>query len=176
MDGVNPSIVLPQFTICDLGAVRSYFRQETFTHVISIWGAGAADFGPDEIRSFFPAAKIHVTRFDDIEFESSCAVTKEIVQSILDFGSGLHLTDKVLVHCLAGIARSSSVAFALACQYAGPGHETAVLQKLVAQSPWIKPNRRVVSYSDEILRCGGRMNAAVDVLRVKFMERRTAHD
>jgi len=172
MDGDNPSIVLPQFTICDLGAVRSYFRQQMFSHVISIWGAGAADFGPDEIRSFFPAAKIHVARFDDIEFESASAVTKHIVQSIPDFGSGLHVADKVLVHCLAGVARSSGVAFALACQYAGPGHESAVLQTLVAQSPWIKPNRRVVAYSDEILRRGGRMNAAVSALRAKFIARR----
>jgi len=72
----------------------------------------------------------------------------------------------------AVVARSSGVAFALACQYAGPGHESAALQTLVAQSPWIKPNRRVVSYSDEILRREGRMNAAVSALRAKFIARR----
>ena len=171
MKGSNPVIVLPRFTICDLGAVRSYSLNETFTHVISIWGASADGHGPAEIKSFFPASRFHAARFDDIVFESASAVTKEMVRSILDFGSGLHVTDKVLVHCMAGVSRSSSVAYALACQYAVPGNETAVLQKLVAQSPWIKPNRRVVNFSDDILRRGGRMSAAIDMLSAQFLAR-----
>lgn len=174
MDRMNPDFQLPHFTICGLGAVRSYSRQEVFTHVISIWSAGSGGDGPAEVRSFFPSARFHVARFDDIEVGGSSAVTKEMVQEILDFGAGLSADDKVLVHCLAGVSRSPSVAFSIACQFAGPGKEAAVLQHLVSRSPWIKPNRRVVYYSDELLQREGRMNEAVGVIWTKFMGRRAS--
>jgi hypothetical protein len=62
-------------------------RQEVFTHVISIWNAGSGCDGPAEFRSFYPAARFHVTRFDDIEVGGASAVTKEMVQEILHFGA-----------------------------------------------------------------------------------------
>jgi predicted protein tyrosine phosphatase len=175
MDWSTPDLLLPRITICGLGAVRSYSRQEKFSHVISIWGAGSTDDGPDEVRSLVPAARVCVARFDDIEVAGAAAVTKDMVREILDFGSGLSADDGILVHCLAGVSRSPGVAFALACQFAGPGNEAAVLQHLVAKHPWIKPNRRVVYYSDELLQREGRMNAAVGVIYAKFMGRRAAY-
>ncbi len=175
MDGKTPALPLPHITICGLGAVRSYSQQEKFSHVISIWGAGSADDGPDEVRSLFPASSVRVVRFDDIEVDGAGAVTVETVQSILEFGSGLSTDDKILVHCLAGVSRSPGIAFAIACQFAGPGKEAAVLQQLVARNPWIKPNRRVVYYSDELLQRDGRMNQAVGVIYAKFMGRRAAY-
>jgi predicted protein tyrosine phosphatase len=42
---------------------------------------------------------------------------------------------------------------------------------LVSQHPWIKPNRRVVAFADEILRRDGRMHAAVGVIWAKLMGR-----
>ena len=53
----------------------------------------------------------------------------------------------------------------------GDGMEDAVLRLLVGQHPWIKPNRRVVAYADEILRRDGRMNAAVGVIWAKLTGR-----
>jgi predicted protein tyrosine phosphatase len=175
MKGRTPDLSLPHITICGLGAVRSYSRQEKFSHVISIWGVGSFDEGPDEVRSFFPASEVHVVRLDDIEVAGAGAVTKDLVREILDFGSGLSADDRILVHCLAGVSRSPGVAFALACQFAGPGNEAAVLQQLVAKHPWIKPNRRVVYYSDELLQREGRMNAAVSAIYTKFMGQRAAY-
>jgi predicted protein tyrosine phosphatase len=49
--------------------------------------------------------------------------------------------------------------------------EGAVLRLLVSQHPWIKPNRRVVAFADEILRRNGRMNAAEGVIWAKLMGR-----
>lgn len=175
MDGKPPDLQLPHITICGLGAVRSYSRQEKFSHVISIWGAGSSDEGPNEMRSLFPASRMRVVRFDDIEVPGPGAVTKSLVREILDFGSGLSADDKLLIHCLAGVSRSPGVAFALACQFTAPGNEAAVLQQLVPKHPWIKPNRRVVYFSDEFLQREGRMNAAVSEIYTKFMGRRAAY-
>lgn len=175
MDGKSPDLQLPHITICGFGAVRSYSRQEKFSHVISIWSASSSDEGPDEVRPLFPASRVRIIHFDDIEVAGAAAVTKDLMREILEFGSGLSADDKILVHCLAGVSRSSGVAFALACQFAGPGNEAAVLQQLVAKHPWIKPNRRVVYYSDDLLQREGRMNAAVSEIYTKFMGRRAAY-
>jgi len=151
MDSSTQVCRLPQFTICGLGDVRNHSRQEAFTHVVSIWDTATRGDGPDQIKAYFPASRIHLARFDDIEVESAGAVTGEMVRAILDFGSGLSAADKVLVHCLAGLSRSPGVAFALACQFAGPGNEAAVLRSLLVRAPWIKPNRRVVRLADDLL-------------------------
>jgi len=171
MDSAAQVCRLPQFTISGLGDVRNHSRQESFSHVVSIWDTATRGDGPDQIKSFFPASRFYLARFDDIETESDTAVTKETVRAILEFGSGLSTSDKVLVHCLAGVSRSSSVAFALACQFAGPGNEAAVLRTLIERAPWIKPNRRVVQFADALLRRDGRMVAAVGVIWAKLMRR-----
>ena len=175
MDGKTPDLRLPHITVCGLGAVRSYSQHEKFSHVISIWGPAYSNDGPDQVRSFFPASRVCVARFEDIEVAGAGAVTKDMMREIFEFGSSLYADDKILVHCLAGVSRSPGVAFALACQFAGPGKEAAVLQHLVARHPWIKPNRRVVHFSDELLHREGRMNAAIAGIWTKFMGRRAAY-
>jgi predicted protein tyrosine phosphatase len=162
---------LPRFTICGLGEVRSRSRQSTYTHVVSIWDVGIRGDGPAEVAAFFPASRLHQVRFDDVEFEAAGAVTRSMVRDILQFGGSLGPDDSVLVHCLAGVSRSAGATYALACQYAPPGMEDAVLRLLVSQHPWIKPNRRVVAFADEILCRDGRMNAAVGVIWAKLMGR-----
>ena len=176
MDSAAQACRLPRFTICGLGEVRDHSRQEVFTHVVSIWDTATRGDGPDQIKSFFPNARFHFARFDDIEVESDSAVTNEMVRAVLDFGSGLSAADKVLVHCLAGVSRSSGVAFALACQCAGPGSEAAVLRSLVARAPWIKPNRLVVRLADDLLQRDGRMIAAVGVIWARLLRRRATLD
>ena len=162
---------LPRFTICGLGEVRSHSRESMFSHVVSIWDMGTHGDGPSEVAAFFPASRFHQLRFDDVELDASGAVTRSMVREVLEFGAGLGPDDQVLVHCLAGVSRSAGVAYALACQYAPPGMEDAVLRLLVGQHPWIKPNRRVVALADSLLRRDGRMNAAVSPIWAKLTGR-----
>jgi predicted protein tyrosine phosphatase len=159
---------LPRFTICGLGDVAERSRERAFSHVVSIWDVEARGDGPAEVAALFPASRLLQVRFDDLDIEAASAVTRSMVGDILRFGAGLGPDDAVLVHCLAGVSRSAGVAYALACQYAPPGEEDAVLRWLVARHPWIKPNRRVVAFADGILRRDGRMNAAVGEIWAKL--------
>jgi predicted protein tyrosine phosphatase len=164
---------LPHFTICGLDEVRDQARQSAFTHVVSIWNVGTRGDGPTTVQAFFPASRFHLLCFDDVELDSSGSVSRDMVQGVLQFGAGLGPDDRVLVHCLAGVSRSAGVAYALACQYAPPGTEDAVLRLLVSERPWIKPNRRVVALADDLLRREGRMNAAVGRIWLKLTGRST---
>jgi predicted protein tyrosine phosphatase len=72
---------------------------------------------------------------------------------------------RLLVHCHAGISRSTATAYiALARELGLDRAEEAFAQLLqVAVNPW--PNRRLVSLADEALSAGGRLLAPLDAYR-----------
>jgi predicted protein tyrosine phosphatase len=154
---------LPRITICGAEQLRS-LKHSDFTHVVSIWGAHAPRIVITRMEAMFPAAKLHVTFFDDVleGTTETGAPGSEHVRDILDFGSWLTSGDSLLVQCLMGISRSSACAFAIACQHAGVGCEQEVLKRLVKKHPGIRPNPRIAQIADDLLGRNGAMANAVD--------------
>lgn len=68
----------------------------------------------------------------------------------------------LLVHCYAGISRSTATAFIAACLHNPGAPESAIAKALRAASPSATPNRRIVGLADKELRRDGRMLAAID--------------
>lgn len=153
---------LPTITICAASHLRD-LAPGSFTHVISIWGALTPANVATRMQSMFPDARLHVAFFDDVIAESADAVPprQEQVRELLEFGRSLTAQDSLLVHCLAGISRSSASAFSIACQLAGQGLETTVLDGLVKRHPSIRPNVRITGMADTLLGRNGAMLDAV---------------
>jgi predicted protein tyrosine phosphatase len=88
-------------------------------------------------------------KFDDVHNPLKHYVhpTEWHFQRILDFTKNLTSSDKVLVHCIAGISRSTSAAIAILIQH-GMSYEDAY-NHISAQRRHLAPNRLVVSYTDE---------------------------
>lgn len=75
---------------------------------------------------------------------------------------GAHDPDEaLLIHCFAGISRSTAAAFVAACVYNPQTDEMDIARELRAASPTAFPNARIVAIADELLGRMGRMNAAV---------------
>ncbi len=74
---------------------------------------------------------------------------------------------KTLVHCYAGISRSSAAVFALYCKDLGPGKETEAMAKTYESAPFkgIDPNPLMVAFADEILEREGKMIEALNEWR-----------
>lgn len=87
------------------------------------------------------------------------APDRTIVQAILDFGRGVH-GGKLLIHCWAGISRSSAAAYAIACDR-NPGFEYEIAEELRRRAPSVTPNRLMVSLADDLLKRSGRMTEAI---------------
>lgn len=68
----------------------------------------------------------------------------------------------LLIHCWAGISRSTAAAFISLCALNPETDEHALARALRRASPTAYPNRRLVALADEILTRGGRMTAAVE--------------
>lgn len=108
-----------------------------------------------------PAHKI--LRFHDIELASlPMPPQRRHVAAGLDFARR-HVGRRLLIHCFAGVSRSTALAFAiLVDRHDGVGDEGLLLETLLALRPQACPNRLVVQHADALLGRGGRMIEAVE--------------
>jgi predicted protein tyrosine phosphatase len=68
----------------------------------------------------------------------------------------------MVVHCFAGISRSSAAAFTAACALNPERDETQIARAIRSASPTAQPNARIVSIADRLLKREGRMIRAVE--------------
>ncbi|MTW17764.1 protein tyrosine phosphatase [Rhodoplanes serenus] len=83
------------------------------------------------------------------------------VERLLDFVRAWDRAAPLVVHCFAGISRSSAAAFVTACTVHPERDERAIARALRAASPTACPNRLIVSLADRLLGREGRMVEAV---------------
>jgi predicted protein tyrosine phosphatase len=67
----------------------------------------------------------------------------------------------VLVHCEAGVSRSSATALIMYACWLGPGCEREAMTRVRSQRPIAAPNRRMVEIADRLLRREGRLVEAL---------------
>ena len=80
---------------------------------------------------------------------------------LLDFVERWDRTAPMLIHCYAGVSRSTAAAFIAACALSPHRDEHEIAAEIRRNSPTATPNARLVALGDEILQRGGRMNAAI---------------
>jgi predicted protein tyrosine phosphatase len=82
------------------------------------------------------------------------------VGAILDFARNWTSARPMLVHCWAGISRSSAAAYMIACAR-NPGRERDIADELRRRAPFTTPNRLMIALADDALHCSGRMVEAI---------------
>lgn len=87
--------------------------------------------------------------------------TADVVEQILRFGRTWEPLDPMLVHCWAGISRSSATGFILACERSPDTSERTIAEHLRRASAAAMPNPLMVELADDMLSRGGRMVDAV---------------
>lgn len=111
----------------------------------------------------FKGAQIEFGFFDDIEEPINGYVPPpgERVQELLEFAGTCQDGDTLLIHCHAGISRSTALGFAAICQLEGPGRESVALSMIRNIRPGMNPNLLVVHYADALMCRGGAMTREV---------------
>lgn len=87
---------------------------------------------------------------------------REHVERALEFSKDVGPKDELLIHCVAGVSRSTGMAFAVLCQERPDATEKANLAEVLRIRPQAFPNMRVVELADEILGRNGRMIEVVE--------------
>jgi predicted protein tyrosine phosphatase len=87
---------------------------------------------------------------------------EEHVQRLIGFVRGWNRAKPLVVHCYAGISRSTAGAYVAACALNAQRSELAIAQELRRASATAAPNARIVSLADRLLGRNGRMVAAIE--------------
>jgi predicted protein tyrosine phosphatase len=81
-----------------------------------------------------------------------------------EFLGFVHAWDRaapMLIHCFAGVSRSTAAAYIAACALAPKRDEFAIARSLRVASPMASPNARLVALADDALGRRGRMSEAI---------------
>ena len=88
--------------------------------------------------------------------------TEQDIQQIITLAQDLQtVSGRVLIHCEAGVSRSSAAALIMYACWLGPGQEREAMTRVLAQRPIAIPNRRMVELADKLLAREGRLVAVL---------------
>jgi predicted protein tyrosine phosphatase len=136
-----------------------------FTKIISINDAHLEEEGGYErrIKVYFPKAHAVFSYFDDVDYSTENGPQESEISLLLDFSRRFTMTDKILIHCRAGVSRSTALAYAVSCQHGQPGQEAEAFAYIRQIRPQLFPNGLVVKMADRILKRKGRLVAAAKI-------------
>jgi predicted protein tyrosine phosphatase len=144
--------------VCPLSRVTEVVKSRNPSHVVSLL----------DPHSQFPSpvARHLKVSVHDIVDESPgwTAPAQGHMSEILDFVATWDRTAPILIHCYAGISRSTATAFITACLHNPAIDEEEIALALRAASHVAWPNRRIVALADAELGRQGRMTAAIDAI------------
>ena len=142
--------------IAPLRFVPDVIKTRSPSHVLTI-------IGPDTTAPVCSNLNHLTLRANDIVNATPGLIAPDpiLIQSILDFADIWQRRAPMLIHCLAGISRSTAAAYILVCAATPPGAEDAIAVKLRTASPTATPNLLMVALADDILERDGAMVMAV---------------
>ena len=105
-------------------------------------------------------------RLHDISVPQDGYVAPQVehVEQLIAFVQRWPREQALVIHCYAGVSRSSAAAFVAACVLSPESDERAIAIALRRASPTATPNMRIVSLADRLLRRDGRMVAAIETI------------
>lgn len=119
------------------------------------------DTDAEALATLMPQRRLHLVFHDIIEArEGLIAPSGEMIAAMLNFSRARASAAPLLIHCWAGISRSSAAAYILACDV-HPGREDELATALRTCAPFVTPNRLMVALADDLL---GRNGTMVDAI------------
>ncbi len=145
--------------VCPLPHVVTLAAERSPSHVLSLLGP---TLDPPLFEGPAAPRRLHLIFNDIIEPADGLLLPEAThIDELLAFGRGWDRDAPMLIHCWAGISRSTAAAYILACDRFGPGREGLLAKRLRAASPTATPNRLMIELADAALRRDGAMSRAI---------------
>ncbi|QUS41679.1 protein tyrosine phosphatase [Tardiphaga alba] len=146
--------------VCSLADLHATVANTGASHVLTIMANVAQVVRPDSVVE---ANHLRV-QVDDIteSMDGFVAPNEQHVLQVMNFARGWDRASPLVIHCYAGISRSTASAFTAACMLNPDRDERDIAQRIRAASPIASPNRLIVSLADKALGRNGRMIRALD--------------
>ena len=152
---------MPRIIVCSLSKLDEFIDRFYPSHVISLLGPDDMIDTPPGIR----ADKHLQLGFNDIG-EPMPGYHEPLpvhVEGLIDFANNWDQTSPLLIHCWAGVSRSTAAAYIIWCHL--NKEQSNIAHKGAAQlrrlSPTATPNPLLVRHADDMMRANGTMISAI---------------
>ena len=150
---------MPTLHVCPLAHLHDTVAATGASHVVTLINSGTAVERPASIgadRHLFIGVSDIVDPLDGHILPAS-----EHVEELIRFVRAWPREKPMVIHCWAGISRSTAAAFIAACALGPRRPEADIADAIRRASAIATPNRRLVAVADDILGRDGRMVDAV---------------
>lgn len=148
--------------VCSLARLHETVLSTGALHIVTMLK------DPDRMQRprHVPAKNHLVLSMDDIiePLDGYTPPNEEHITRLIGFLENWDRKTPIVMHCLAGISRSTAGAFVAACALNPLRSEAAIAQTMREASPTAMPNARLVKLADKMFSRHGRMIGAIEKL------------
>jgi predicted protein tyrosine phosphatase len=148
--------------VCSLARLQTTLDETRARHLVTLLRLVDRVERPDHI-----APENHlVLAVDDITTpaEGYTVPAHEHVQKLIHFVGAWDRAAPMVIHCFAGISRSTAGAYVAACALNPQRDEMQIAWDIRRASRTAQPNSRIVSIADRLLKRDGRMVHAIEAI------------
>ncbi len=130
-------------------------KRAEFAHLVSI--GAPEEWEPAGFRNIDHRIRL---LFEDAATQAEGGPSLEEIEKLVHFARSVDFSrGRLLVHCQAGISRSSAAAMIVMAVVLGPGREHEAVMLIRRSHPQARPNRRMLELADVLLCAEGRLAA-----------------
>jgi len=148
--------------VCSLALLHDTVAATGARHVVSLLGSEENLVRP---RGIAPGNHLWLRLHDISEPRDGHVHPARVhVEQLIAFVERWERASPLVVHCYAGISRSTAAAFVTVCTLNPDRSEASIAQALRRASPTATPNIRIVALADDMLGRNGRMVDAITAI------------
>jgi predicted protein tyrosine phosphatase len=153
---------MPRLHVCSLARVADTVKTTGARSMVTLLSPGTPVTRPNAIS---PERHLSIAMSDIVAATDGHILPGEDhVDALIAFTRRWDRREPMLIHCWAGVSRSTASAYIAACLLAPHRDEHAIALALRAASPTATPNSRLVALADAKLARAGRMSAAITAI------------
>ena len=145
--------------VAPLSAVEWINKEEAPSHIVSL-------LAPEGVRApiFTGHAQHLALYFNDITEPMEGMIPPDLTHTreLIHFLKSWHAEAPLLIHCWAGVSRSTAAAYIALCLFNPSVSEIKLAKILRRQAPEATPNSLLIELGDHLLGRSGRMCEAID--------------
>ena len=148
--------------VCPLSRIAETVAATGARRMVTLINANTPVMRPTELA---PADHLTLSMHDIVEdLPDMTAPADHHIETLLTFARGWDRSAPLLIHCFAGVSRSTAAAYTVAAALAPKRDEAELAATLRRLSPSATPNMRIVTIADRLLGRDGRMVRAIEAI------------
>ncbi len=150
---------MPRLHVCSLALIGETVAKTGARSLVTLLSPGTEVERPIGIR---PERHLYLALSDIVEpMPGQVLPDAAHLERLLGFVRAWNRAEPMVIHCFAGVSRSTAAAYIAACALEPGRDEFAIAKAIRAASPTASPNSRLVALADEALGRRGRMKEAI---------------